>query len=417
MSAPALAQLEIAEPASPRPLAEVLPLVVVSRKPGGPPTPRRWRGLLRRTRFAVVLLLLPIGGVVGLYFQPPGLQLLFRTLGLKPGAGTSTPIAVPAPTQRMATTPTLPTSVVALGKILPEGELRVIAPPYGAGDARLAELRVQEGERVERGTVLAVLDSEALLRAAVESARATIAAREASLAQVRSSVQASRDEARAALARAEAGAENAAREFERVSALRDRGFAAEQAFDARRTVRDEAAREVDRARAILSRYGAGELASQADVLVAARAIDSALAELARAEADLEKAFVRAPVAGTVLTIHLRPGEKPGQNGIMNLADIDRMKVEAEVYQTQIGRVALGDAVEATALALLRPLRGVVTRIGLEVGRQSLVDATPAANTDARVVKVTVELDPASSELARRFTNLQVTTRIEVGGEP
>ena len=27
-----------------------------------------------------------VGGVIGLYFQPPGLKLLFRTLGLEPGA-------------------------------------------------------------------------------------------------------------------------------------------------------------------------------------------------------------------------------------------------------------------------------------------------------------------------------------------
>jgi HlyD family secretion protein len=59
----------------------------------------------------------------------------------------------------------------------------------------------------------------------------------------------------------------------------------------------------------------------------------------------------------------------------------------------------------------------VTRIGLEVGRQTIVDAAPAANTDARVIKVTVTLDPASSEVAKRFTNLQVTTRIETRGGP
>jgi HlyD family secretion protein len=102
---------------------------------------------------------------------------------------------------------------------------------------------------------------------------------------------------------------------------------------------------------------------------------------------------------------------------MNIANIELMKVEAEVYQDVIGRVSIGDPVEATAPALARPLKGTVTRIGLEVGRQTTVDAVPAANTDARVVKVTVALDPPSSEVARRLTNLQVTTRIETRGEP
>jgi HlyD family secretion protein len=62
------------------------------------------------------------------------------------------------------------------------------------------------------------------------------------------------------------------------------------------------------------------------------------------------------------------------------------------------------------------LKASVTRIGLEVGRQSLVDATPAANTDARVVRVQAALDDESSKLAQRFTNLQVTARIMVRSE-
>jgi HlyD family secretion protein len=75
---------------------------------------------------------------------------------------------------------------------------------------------------------------------------------------------------------------------------------------------------------------------------------------------------------------------------------------------------LGNPVEVTAEALPQPLKGRVTRIGLEVGRQTVIDANPAANTDARVVKVTAALEPGSSRLARRLTNLQVTARISTG---
>ena len=321
------------------------------------------------------------------------------------GTGTNAPAM---PVQRF---------VAGLGKLLPEGEVVTIAPPFGAGDARVAALKVAEGDKVEQGAVLAILDSEHPLRAAVESARATVASREATLAQVKASVRASRNEAGASLSRAESALQNAARDFERTETLRQRGFAAEQVYDQRRTARDEAAREVERVRATLSRYGGGDIDAQADVLVAARNVDAAKAELARALADLDKAFVRAPMTGTVLTIHVRPGEKPGSQGLMNLGDIERMKVEVEIYQTLIGRVALRDMVEASAEALPGPLKGSVARVGLEVGRQNLVDASPAANTDARVVKVTVALEPDSSRLAQRFTNLQVTARIFSRGEP
>ncbi len=285
--------------------------------------------------------------------------------------------------------------MAGLGKILPEGEVVTVAPPFGAGDARIAVLHVQEGDRVERGALLAVLDNERQLLSAVEAARATVDARAAMLEQTRTVTAAAREEAWAALARAESTAQNALREFERV----------------------EAGREVERLRATLSRYGAGAIDAQADVVVAMRNLDSARADLARAEAEREKAYVRAPVAGTILSIANRPGERPATTGMMNLGDLEHMKVEVEVYQTQIGQVAIGDPVEVTAEALPKPLRGTVRRIGLEVGRQSLVDPNPAANTDARVVKVTAGLDAPSTPLAARFTNLQVTARIQSGAGP
>jgi HlyD family secretion protein len=298
--------------------------------------------------------------------------------------------------------------------LLPEGEVVIVAPPFGAADARVASLNVDEGDHVEQGAVLAILDSERALLAAVATARTQLSAREATLAQIKASVQSSRDEARAALARAETTYQNAIREFERVETLRKRGFAAEQNYDQRRTARDEAAHEVQRTQAQLSRYGSGRLDEQADVHVAERNVDTAKADLARALADLDKAYVRAPITGTVLTVHVRRGEKPGTQGLMNLGNIEHMTVEVEVYQTQIGRVAFGNPVEVTAEALPQPLHGRVTRIGLEVGRQTAVDADPAANTDARVVKVTAALGPDSSRLARRLTNLQVTARIRTG---
>jgi HlyD family secretion protein len=396
---------------------------VVRHAPDIVPDTSLLRSVFHSLRFVPFIVgLLALGGFVGLYFQPPGLQKLMEVLQLQPGGGTSSPIVVPVtrpdPSQDAKAVSVAAQSVVmGLGTLLPEGEVVTVAPPFGAGDARVAGLRVGEGDRVEEGAVLAVLDSERTLLAAVDTAQAQLAAREATLAQVKLSVQASRAEARATLARAETVYQNTIREFQRVEILRQRGFAAEQNFDQRRAARDEAAREVERAQAVLSRYGSDDLDAQADVRVAERNVDTAKADVARAVADLDNAYILSPIAGTVLTIHARPGEKPGTKGLMNLGNIERMTVEVEIYQAQIGRVALGNAVEVTAEALPQPLVGRVTRIGLEVGRQTVVDASPAANTDARVVKVTVALEPNSSRPARQLTNLQVTARIRTGGEP
>jgi HlyD family secretion protein len=397
-----------------------LPVLAIERAaPTTAPRLGRMRRAFRALRLVpLIWLVFATGAFVGLYVQPPGLRIAMEFLGLQPGGGTRDPIAVPAarPPEPEAAVPA-PRYVVALGRLLPENDVVVVAPPYGAGDARIASLLVKEGDTVKRGDGLAVLDNEGPLRAAVEAARATVGVREAALAQTRATVTASRDEARASLARAQSAAQAAEREFDRAEELRRRGIVADAAYDQRRAARDQAVREVEAARATLSRFERGDADAQPDVLVAARNLDAARAELARAERDLERAAIRAPADGTVLTLHVRPGEKPGAKGVMNLGDLSRMTAELEVYQTQIGQVTVGDPVTVTGDALPKPLTGTVTRIGLEVGRQSVTDASPAANTDARVVRAQVRLDPASSEVARRFTNLQVTGRIVVGSAP
>ncbi len=373
--------------------------------------PRRWLLLV-----PVIMVVMMTGAVIGIYFQPPGLKAIVSLTGLKPGGGTDTPIAVAVdPSVFASTNPdedlTPANRVVGLGRLLPEGDVIVIAPPYGAGDARIAEMRVRDGDRVELGETMAVLDNARQLQSALESATATVAVREASLVQIRDATRASLDEARASLATTQASAEVTRLEFDRKQTLFDRGVVTKSALDTARADYTRAKTEVERARATVSRYANTEPDVQADVQVAIRNLEAAHADLQRAQHDLQKAFVIAPIAGTVLDINARPGEKPGAEGILNLGNIDRMMAEIEVYQSQIGMVKIGNPVEISATALSQPLYGRVVKIGLEVGRQTVIGDDPAANTDARVVKVMVALEAASSDIASRFTNLEVVARI------
>ncbi len=402
------------DPAAP----EDLPLEAVDRsietERGGTST---LGATLKRYRIVPILMVcVAFGGIVGLYFQPPGLQFAMRTLGLEPGAGTSNPIAVPLNQTAIAEIdPSAipgPNTVIGLGALLPDGDVATIAPPFGSGDARVASLLVDEGDQVTAGETLAVLDNEAPYKAALEAAEANVALQQANLEQTRTSIEASLREARASLGSAEAAARNALRDYERAQSLIQRGTISEAVLDQRRATSDQAARVVDQARATLSRYDVGDIENQVDVVVAARSLDSAQAALIQAERDLEKAYVSAPITGTVLKIHVRPGEKPGSEGVMNIGNIERMTAEVEIYQTQIGDVTLGDPVDITANALPTVLQGTVSHIGLEVERQTLIDDDPAANTDARIVEVTVLLDDASSVIAARYTNLQVVATIQ-----
>jgi HlyD family secretion protein len=398
-----------------------LPLAIVKqRTPAVATEPGVVLRVLHKVRWLPLLpLIMLTGGVIAMYFQPPGIRVAMRTLGLEPGGGTKNPIAIPASKAAPKATAGSPATrqVVALARLVPEGELRTVAPPFGAGDARITTLKVEEGAKVSSGDVLAILDNEGQLKAVVDAAQANLAQRTAALEQTRAQVRASLEEANAALARAEAIARNAQADFERVEQLAKRGISSEAALGRSRTTRDETAREVERLKATVSRFQSVDVDKQPDVAVAISNLSVARSELARSTQDLDKAYVRAPIAGTVLTVLVRPGEKPGAAGILKLGNLDHMKAEIEVFQTQIGYVAIGDAVLITADSLPRPLEAKVVRIGLEVGRQTLVDPTPAANTDARVVKVQAVLTADSSSIAQRFTNLQVIAHITTQGRP
>lgn len=381
--------------------------------------PAKAAGISRLFLIPLLILTLFTGAVIGMYFQPPGLRVFFDTTGLEPGAGTDTPIAVAI--SQVKTQEQIAVisdgDVVALGRIIPRGDVISVATPSGAGDARIADVRVSVGDDVEANDILAVLDNLPQLRSAVASAEAALRVREANLTQTRVSNAASRAEAQASLERAQAAADVAQSELDRITTLLERGVTTRATFDQTVATATQAARDVERAQATLSRYATSSEVVQADIAVAEANLDAARATLASAEQDLDRAYVRAPERGKVLDINVRTGERPGTEGIIDLGDTSQMTVEAEVYQTMIGRVTIGDPVVVSADALAQDLTGTVTAVGLEIGRQSITSDDPAANTDARVVDVIVTLDEASSRIAAPFTNLEAVVRIDAGRIP
>jgi HlyD family secretion protein len=334
--------------------------------------------------------------------------------GLQPGAGSDTPIALPPDIElppKMAET-MLPTDVLGLARVMPRGDVSVVAAPYGAGDARVAEILVSEGDHVTKGTPLARLDNRTALEGAVLLAEANLAVRQASLMQTRAAVAASRDEAQAGLDQAIATAAEATASLARTEELFQRAVATQATLDSVRTAAAAANLAVTRAEATLKRFSAVALSDQPDVVVASRNVEAAEADLARATLDLERALVVAPITGTVLDIRVTPGQRPPADGIMDMGDIDTMMAEVEVWQDRIAAVQPGQPVELAAPALGHSLLGKVESIGLTVGRQGLISDDAAENKDARVIRVLVQLDKDSSKVAARFTNLEVIARID-----
>lgn len=379
-------------------------------------TARRQRRRFHK-RYLLVLLIpvfMFLGGVLGMYFQPVPIQKFYAFTGLQPGGGSASPIALPPnielPAQMAETM--LPSDVVGLARVMPRGDVSIVASPYGAGDSRLSELLVSIGDRVERGAPLARLDNQAALESAVLLAEANLAVRQATLLQTRSAVLSSRDEAQATLDQARANFREAEANLERTEKLAGSGVATGATLDTARAAARDAALSVTRAEATLARFSSVDLDEQPDVVVAARNVAAAEADLARVRLDTGRALVVAPIAGTILDIQARPGERPPADGIMKMGDTSHMMAEVEIYQDRIASVKPGQPVELVADALGRTLRGTVESIGLTVGRQGLISNDAAANTDARVIRVLVALDASSTEVASGYTNLEVIARID-----
>jgi HlyD family secretion protein len=134
------------------------------------------------------------------------------------------------------------------------------------------------------------------------------------------------------------------------------------------------------------------------------------AQLAGARAELANAHVYSPIAGQVLKVHAREGERVGPQGIVELGKTDHMFAIAEVYEEDVSRVRVGQRAVMTSPALPAPLVGKVDRIHLAVAKQDALGNDPAARKDARVVEVEVRLD--DSRAAAALTNLQVDVQIE-----
>lgn len=395
-----------------------LPIEVVRHGPSSASAKPR-RSLFRK-RYLLVFLL-PVfmfsGGVVGMYYQPPALQKFYALTGLQPGGGSNTPMALPSeielPPEMVETMQV--TDVVGLARLMPRGDVSIVSPPYGAGDARITEILVATGDRVEKGSVVARLDNVGQLESAVLLAEANVAVRQATLIQTRATVQNSQDEAKAGLDQARSAAATAATEHSRARELFQRRVTTKAALDAIAATDQQAALAVEKARATLARFTAEGVDMQPDVIVAARNLDAANADLTRARRDLTRAAVRAPISGVVLDVHARAGGRPPTTGIMEIGDTDQMMAEVEIYQDRIGSISEGQPVELVAAAIGQTLQGKVQSIGLTVGRQGLVADDTAANTDARVITVIVELDAPSSAIAARFTNLEAVARIDTRG--
>lgn len=293
----------------------------------------------------------------------------------------------------------------ALGRIEPRSRVRKLSPLNAMEATRLHELHVAPGDEVKAGARLATFGDYEQRRTAVAVAEGQLGVARARLAQVQAGAKPDDLRAqRARIASAAATERMAEIEFRRLQ----RAAAAEAASPDELNRAEQALHAASAERAAAEAL-LGSLAEvrAVDVSLAAAEVAAAEAGLRQAQVNLELAQLRAPFDGRVLRILAWPGEQAPGEGVLEFADLERLDVVAEVYETDLPRVNVGQRAEVIVPDIAERLTGVVYEIGWQVRKKDVLDTDPVADIDARVVEVRIELDPQSAERVRRMTHMQV----------
>ena len=338
-------------------------------------------------------------------------------------------------------------TVTALGRLEPSGEVIQVSAPSSTQSNRVEELLVKEGDYVHKGQKIAILDSYERASAALKQAQEQVRVAQANLAQVKAGAKTGEIEAqKAAIARIQAERSNdimaqaatvtrlsaelshARVEYQRYEKLYQDGAISTSVRDSKQLAWETSQQQLEEAKANQQRI---ELATReqlteakatlariaevrpVDVDVAKAQVREAQAAVAIAEAELNLAYIKAPSNGQILDILTRPGEIVSSNGIVRIGDTNEMYAVAEVYESDINKIQIGQQATITSHAISGELKGSVERIGLEIQRQEVINTDPAANIDAKVVEVKVRLESESSQKVSGLTNLLVKVSIDL----
>lgn len=270
----------------------------------------------------------------------------------KPAAAPPKPAVISAPRVE---------AVSALGTLQPAGDIRKLAAPTSAmgGSPRLLSLQVEEGQRVQQGQLLATFDSRPRLVADLAAVTARIDSLQAQIRMQR-------------------------REVERYQSAASSGAAALVLLEEKKD----------------------------DLVKLEGQLREAQAQRKGLQVDLANSELRAPLDGTVLKINSRVGERPGESGVLELGAGDQMEAVAEVYESDINRVRVGQTVQLVSEngGFSGSLQARVIRIAPQVRQRSVLSTDPTGDADARVVEVRLALDPTDAAKVRDRAGLKLIAR-------
>ncbi|WP_413293962.1 efflux RND transporter periplasmic adaptor subunit [Prochlorococcus sp. MIT 0603] len=252
-------------------------------------------------------------------------------------------------------------AVAALGQLSPSGEVRLLAAPITGfgGTPRISKLFITEGDSVKKGDVLAIFDNKPKILADLDISNA------------------------------------------RLNIINNKIISQK--------------REISRYKESVLQGGSPKVILDErndDLLELIGNKKEVLAEIKALEIDLYDSELKSPIDGMILKVNSREGERPDSDGVLEVGSSQLMEALIEVYESDINRVTIGQAVTLTSEngGFNGTLRGQVREISPQVRQRRVLATDPTGDADARIVEVRVSLEPSSALRVERFSGMKVIAR-------
>ena len=253
------------------------------------------------------------------------------------------------------------TAVAALGQLSPSGEIRQLASPISqfGSSPRITEILVNEGDFVKKGTILAIFENREKLIA----------------------------------------------DFEKIDDL-IKTVKLEISLKEDQIKRYEYALDKDA-------YSFVQLSQRKDELLKLKKQQiNNIGDKKNIEIDLFNSKLRSPIDGFILSINTRVGERPKNEGVLDIGSSQKMEALIEVYESDIDRVFISQNVELISEngGFKNKLKGKVIRISPQVKQRKVLSTDPTGDADARIIEVLVKLNEESILLVQNYAGMKVIAK-------
>ncbi|CAN7538080.1 HlyD family secretion protein [Bosea sp. LjRoot90] len=289
--------------------------------------------------------------------------------------------------------------------------------------ANIATISVTQNQEVKAGQSLVALDAGDQ-RIALESAQAKSATAKATLSRIDAQIEAARAsllQAQAQQTSAEAAVTRTAADFERASNLAAKSYGSQATLDAATAARDQAAASLASAKAGVVQATANIEVLKAQRVEAARQIDELKVAEDKAKRDLSFMTISAPIDGLVANTNMQLGDlvSAGKR-LMSIVPLDKVYVDANFKETQVGPLKIGDKAKITIDALPgQSFAGTVS--GIAGGTGSVFTLLPPDNATGNFTKIVqrvpVRIALSSESAARHVLRPGMSVVVSIDPRP